>query len=94
MRGTADIKTPGQQLEIRPIGPSDKAALAAAVERSSDDAVYSRFLNLSMLAHAGPVLASTREGTEVRTAIALRDDEPRTYSPHRSRPAALPHSQV
>jgi hypothetical protein len=34
--------TPSQQLEIRPIGPSDKAALAAAVEQSSDDAVYSR----------------------------------------------------
>ena len=86
-------KTYSQQLEIRPIGPSDKAALAAAVERSSD-AVHSRLMNLSMLAHAGPVLASTREGTEVRTAIALRDDEPRTCAPHQSRPAALPHSQV
>jgi hypothetical protein len=34
--------TPSQQLEIRPIGPSDKAALAAVVEQSSDDAVYGR----------------------------------------------------
>ena len=49
---------------------------------------------LRMLAHAGPVLASTREGTEVRTAIALRDDEPRTCAPHQSRPAARSHSQV
>jgi hypothetical protein len=28
--------TLSHQLEIRPIGPSDKAALAAAVEQSSD----------------------------------------------------------
>jgi GNAT superfamily N-acetyltransferase len=33
------------ELEIRPIEPGDKAALAAAVDRSSDDAVYRRFLN-------------------------------------------------
>jgi hypothetical protein len=33
------------ELEIRPIEPGDKAALAAAVDQSSDDAVYRRFLN-------------------------------------------------
>jgi hypothetical protein len=33
------------ELEIRPIEPGDKAALAAAVDQSSDEAVYSRFLN-------------------------------------------------
>jgi GNAT superfamily N-acetyltransferase len=31
---------------------------------------------LRMLAHAGPVLARTREGTEVRTVITLRVDDP------------------
>lgn len=36
---------PGPQLEIRPIEPGDKAALAAAVDQSSDEAVYRRFLN-------------------------------------------------
>jgi GNAT superfamily N-acetyltransferase len=35
----------GTQLEIRPIEPGDKAALMAAVEQSSDDAIYRRFLN-------------------------------------------------
>jgi GNAT superfamily N-acetyltransferase len=33
------------KLEIRPIEPADKAALAAAVDQSSDTAVYRRFLN-------------------------------------------------
>src|SRR3954469_19713914 len=33
------------ELEIRPIEPGDKASLAAAVDESSDDAVYRRFLN-------------------------------------------------
>jgi GNAT superfamily N-acetyltransferase len=33
------------ELEIRPIEPEDKAALAAAVDQSSDEAVYRRFLN-------------------------------------------------
>lgn len=32
------------ELEIRPIEPGDKAALAAAVDQSSDEAIYSRFL--------------------------------------------------
>jgi RimJ/RimL family protein N-acetyltransferase len=32
------------RLEIRPIEPSDKPALAAAVERSSDEAIRRRFL--------------------------------------------------
>ncbi|HZW42191.1 MAG TPA: hypothetical protein VFE99_07795 [Agromyces sp.] len=31
-------------LEIRPIEPSDKAGLAAAVEHSSDEAIRRRFL--------------------------------------------------
>jgi GNAT superfamily N-acetyltransferase len=35
----------GTELEIRPIAPDDKAALAAAVDQSSDEAVYRRFLN-------------------------------------------------
>jgi hypothetical protein len=34
--------------EIRPIEPGGKAALAAAVDQSSDEAVYRRFLNLSI----------------------------------------------
>ena len=33
------------KLDIRPIDPADKAALASAVEQSSDEAVYRRFLN-------------------------------------------------
>ena len=33
------------ELEIRPIEPGDKAALAAAVDQSSDEAIYRRFLN-------------------------------------------------
>jgi RimJ/RimL family protein N-acetyltransferase len=45
MRVTVDSLTSSRQLEIRPIGPSDKAALAAAFEQSSGNAVYSRFLN-------------------------------------------------
>jgi RimJ/RimL family protein N-acetyltransferase len=35
---------PGTGLEIRPIEPGDKAALAAAVDQSSDEAVFRRFL--------------------------------------------------
>src|SRR3954453_12654135 len=35
----------GTGVEIRPIEPGDKAGLASAVEQSSDDAVYRRFLN-------------------------------------------------
>lgn len=35
----------GTELEIRPIEPGDKAALMAAVEQSSDEAIYRRFLN-------------------------------------------------
>jgi hypothetical protein len=30
-------------LEIRPIEPGDKAALAAAVDQSSDEAVYAAY---------------------------------------------------
>jgi GNAT superfamily N-acetyltransferase len=33
------------ELVIRPIEPGDKAALAAAVDQSSDEAIYRRFLN-------------------------------------------------
>ena len=33
------------ELQIRPIGPGDKDGLAAALDQSSDDAVYRRFLN-------------------------------------------------
>ena len=33
------------ELEIRPIEPGDKAVLAAAVDQSSDEAIYRRFLN-------------------------------------------------
>ena len=33
------------ELEIRPIEPGDKTGLAAAVDQSSDEAVYRRFLN-------------------------------------------------
>jgi len=35
----------GTKLEIRPIEPGDKAALTAAVDQSSDEAIYRRFLN-------------------------------------------------
>ena len=35
----------GTELVIRPIEPGDKAALASAIEQSSDEAVYRRFLN-------------------------------------------------
>ena len=35
----------GTELEIRPIEPGDKAALAAAFDQSSDEAIYRRFLN-------------------------------------------------
>ena len=34
-----------KSFEIRPIGPGDKAGLAAALDQSSDEAVYRRFLN-------------------------------------------------
>jgi acetyltransferase len=35
----------GTELEVRPIGPGDKADLSAAVDQSSTDAIYRRFLN-------------------------------------------------
>lgn len=41
-RKTAQASTSGLWLEIRAIEPGDKAALAAAVDQSSDDAVYRR----------------------------------------------------
>jgi GNAT superfamily N-acetyltransferase len=52
---------PEANLEIRPITPGDKAALAAAVDQSSDDAVYSRFLK----PHGRLTAAELRYLTEV-----------------------------
>ncbi|HET7051671.1 MAG TPA: GNAT family N-acetyltransferase [Solirubrobacteraceae bacterium] len=49
------------ELEIRPIDPADKAALASAVEQSSDEAVYRRFLN----PHGRLTAAELRYLTEV-----------------------------
>ena len=49
------------ELEIRPIEPGDKAALAAAVDQSSDEAVYRRFLN----PHGRLTAAELRYLTEV-----------------------------
>jgi GNAT superfamily N-acetyltransferase len=51
----------GTGLEIRPIAPGDKAALAAAVDQSSDEAVYRRFLN----PHGRLTAAELRYLTEV-----------------------------
>ena len=48
-------------LEIRPIEPGDKAALAAAVDHSSDEAVYRRFLS----SHGRLTEAELRYLTEV-----------------------------
>lgn len=49
------------ELKIRPIEPADKAALAAAVDESSDEAVYRRFLN----PHGRLTAAELRYLTEV-----------------------------
>jgi GNAT superfamily N-acetyltransferase len=51
----------GTELEIRPIEPGDKAALAAAVDQSSGEAVYRRFLN----PHGRLTAAELRYLTEV-----------------------------
>jgi RimJ/RimL family protein N-acetyltransferase len=51
----------GTKLEIRPIEPGDKAALAAAVDQSSNTAVYRRFLN----PHGRLTAAELRYLTEV-----------------------------
>jgi GNAT superfamily N-acetyltransferase len=51
----------GTRLVIRPIGPGDKGALAAAVDESSDQAVYRRFLN----PHGRLTAAELRYLTEV-----------------------------
>ena len=51
----------GTGLEIRPIKPEDRAALAAAVDQSSDEAVYRRFLN----PHGRLTAAELRYLTEV-----------------------------
>lgn len=53
--------TSGTELEIRPIEPGDKAALASAVEQSSDEAVYRRFLN----SHGRLTAAELRYLTEI-----------------------------
>lgn len=58
---TASKRTPTQSLEIRPIKPSDKPSLAAAVDQSSDDAIYRRFLN----PHGRLTAAELRYFTEV-----------------------------
>jgi GNAT superfamily N-acetyltransferase len=50
-----------RELVIRPIEPGDKAALVAAVDQSSDDAVYRRFLN----PHGRLTAAELRYLTEV-----------------------------
>jgi RimJ/RimL family protein N-acetyltransferase len=57
----SDIRTSSQQLEIRPVTPDDKAGLAAAVEQSSDEAIYRRFLN----PHRRLTAAELRYFTEV-----------------------------
>ena len=51
----------GTELEIRAIEPGGKAALAAAVDQSSDEAVYRRFLN----PHGRLTAAELRYLTEV-----------------------------
>jgi GNAT superfamily N-acetyltransferase len=51
----------GTELKIRPIEPGDKAALAAAVDQSSKEAVYGRFLN----PHGRRTAAELRHLTEV-----------------------------
>ena len=51
----------GTALEIRPVEPGDKAALAAAVDQSSDEAVYRRFLG----PHGRLTAAELRYLTEV-----------------------------
>ena len=63
-------------IEIRPIEPGDKAALAAAVEQSSDAAVYRRFLN----PHGRLTAAELRYLTEVdhRDHEALLAIDPRS----------------
>jgi GNAT superfamily N-acetyltransferase len=59
--GQVTGRDPDELLEIRPIAPGDKAALVAAVERSSDDAIYHRFLN----PHGRLTAAELRYFTEV-----------------------------
>src|SRR3954451_21187143 len=81
------------ELEIRPIEPGHKASLAAAVDESSDDAVYRRFLNphgrltaselryLTEIAHRDheAVVALDPAGTRsVGVARYVRDHERRT----------------
>jgi GNAT superfamily N-acetyltransferase len=58
---TATNRSSETELEIRPIEPGDKAALAAAVNESSDEAVYRRFLN----PHGRLTAAELRYLTEV-----------------------------
>ena len=54
-------RSSGAGLEIRPIEPRDSAALAAAVDQSSDEAIYRRFLN----PHGRLTAAELRYLTEV-----------------------------
>jgi RimJ/RimL family protein N-acetyltransferase len=60
-RGSAQLTEPSQRLEIRPIKPADKAALASAIEQSSPEAIYRRFLN----PHGRLTAAELRYFTEV-----------------------------
>lgn len=52
---------PAHNLEIRPIAPDDKAGLVAAIEQSSPEAIYRRFLN----PHGRLTAAELRYFTEV-----------------------------
>ncbi len=80
------------EVEIRPIEPGDKAGLAAAVDQSSDDAIYRRFLNpqgrltaseLRYLTevdhrdHEALVAVVPGSGTSVGVARYVRDHERR-----------------
>lgn len=80
------------EIYIRPIEPGDKAGLAAAVEQSSDTAVYRRFLNphgrltaaeLRYLTevdhsdHEALLAIDPRSGNSVGVARYIRDHERR-----------------
>jgi GNAT superfamily N-acetyltransferase len=58
---TSDSSSTEEVVEIRPIAPSDKAALQAAIEQSSGEAIYRRFLN----PHGRLTAAELRYFTEV-----------------------------
>jgi GNAT superfamily N-acetyltransferase len=73
----ADRPLPTDEVvQIRPIQPSDKAALVAAIEQSSAEAIYRRFLN----PHGRLTAAELRYFTEVdhRNHEALMAIDPAT----------------